>query len=124
MPYAYHADDNKDQIDTAKALCRLAIGQWKPEWLELYIKADAELVKIKRSKPSGPYMRNTLGLNVRPLIHNLIRYHLTGREVYQKQARQNLSGIMHRVEQGGYYNLMTFLSLLIEDMKEGSAVLV
>jgi len=123
MPYAYHVDDNKDQIDATKALARDAIGQWKPEWLELYIKADADLVAIKRSKPSGPYLKNALGLNLRPLIHNLIGYHLTGRKLYGKQAHQNLPGIMHRLEQDGYLNLKMFLSLLIEDMEEGSAVL-
>jgi len=123
VPCAYHPDGHKPQIESARALARKAIGKWKPDWLELYTKADAELQTIKRSRPSGPYMKNALGLNLRPLMHNLIGYHLTGRDVYLKQASQNLSGIMHRLEQGGYLDLREFLSLLMADTNQGSAVL-
>ena len=123
MPYAYHADENRSELSVAKALAREAVGIWKPDWLGLYARADAELTAIKRSKPSGPYLKNALGLNIRPLMHNLIGYHLTGRDLYLKQARQNLSGIMHRLEQTGHPNLREFLSLLIQDMNRGAAVL-
>ena len=57
-----------------------------------------------------------------PLMHNLIGYHLTGREVYSRQARQNLSGIMHQLEGNGRTSLAGLLTLLLEDMKNGAAV--
>lgn len=123
IPYAFHPDENRSQIDDAKRLAKEAVGQWRADWTELYSKADAELLSIKTSKPSGPYLRNALGMNLRPLMHNLIGYHLTGRELYLKQLRQNLSGIMHRLSQTGHQSLREFLSLLIEDMKNGPAVL-
>jgi hypothetical protein len=64
-----------------------------------------------------------LALNVRPLVHNLVAYHLTGRELYAKQAKQNLSAIMHRLTERSCIAFRDFLSMLLDDMKNGPAVL-
>jgi hypothetical protein len=40
-----------------------------------------------------------------------------------EQAKQNLSGIMHRLIENGRVALHEFLTLLRDDMKNGSAVM-
>ena len=123
MPYAYHPDENREQLRLLRKAALDEISGWKRELATLYREADKEYVRIKTEKPMGPYMKHALALNVRALVHNLIMYHLTGRELYSKQARQNLSGIMHRLIENGCVALREFLTLLLDDMKNGPAVL-
>ena len=99
------------------------ISAWNEELATLYGRADKEYLRIKTEKPMGPYLKHALALNVRPLVHNIIAYHLTGRELYAKQAKQNLSGIMHRLTENGCVALREFLTLLLDDLKNGPAVL-
>jgi len=123
MPYAFHPEENKDRILIAKRTAMAEISNWKKELGELYEEADREYVSIKAEKPMGPYLKHALALNIRPLVHNLIAFHLTGRDLYAKQARQNLSGIMHQLVENGYDALREFLSLIIVDVKNGAAIL-
>ena len=74
--------------------------------------------------PAEEAEKLALALNVRPLMYDLIAYHLTGQDLYAKQARQNLSGIKHQLAQKGCVALRGLLSLLLDDMKNGAAVLV
>jgi hypothetical protein len=123
MPYSFHPEENADRLSAAKRRAVTAFSDWRNDHLELYKRADGEYTRMKKEKPSGPYLKNALALNIRPLIHNLIAYHLTGRELYVKQARQNLSGILHRLSEKGYTSLRDFLSFLLEDLKNGAALL-
>jgi hypothetical protein len=122
MPYAFHPDQNEEKLAFAKREGRHELRAWRPEWAELYVKAERQLSAIKHSKPMGPYMKHALGLNLRPLLHNLIAFHLTGKTIYGKMAKQNLSGIMHRLEEEGYGAAKEFLSLLIGDLQNGPAI--
>lgn len=123
MPYAFHPEEEAEKLALAKKTARASLLQWKRDLAEIYLDAEKEYSRIKREKPMGPYLTHALALNVRPLMHDLIAYHLTGRDLYAKQARQNLSGIMHQLTQKGCVALRELLSLLLDDMKNGAAVL-
>jgi hypothetical protein len=122
-PYAFHGSEHALALLRAKQAAVSEIRSWNPAWAELYRKAEGEYAAIKKERPSGPYLKDALALNVRPLIYNLIAFHLTGRSLYAKQAKQNLSGIMHRMGQKGCLSLRELLSDLLEDMEAGPAVL-
>jgi hypothetical protein len=123
MPYAFHPEENSDRLFFAKSAALAEISSWKKELGELYKAADREYVSIKNEKPMGPYLKHALALNIRPLVHNLIAFHLTGRDLYAKQARQNLSGIMHQLVEKGYGSLPEFLAHIIDDVQNGAAIL-
>jgi|APFre7841882654_1041346.scaffolds.fasta_scaffold142806_2 hypothetical protein len=123
MPYAFHPEENFDQVVTLRKAAMEEISGWKQELAALYRRADQEYLRLKTEKPMGPYLKHALALNVRPLVHNIIAYHLTGRELYAKQAKQNLSGIMQRLTENGCVALRDFLTLLLDDLKNGPAVL-
>jgi hypothetical protein len=123
MPYAFHPEEHASELLLARRKAREELAGWRTDLAELYSAADREYVRIKMEKPMGPYLRHALALNVRPLVHNLILYHLSSRELYAKQARQNLSGIMHQLKEKGCPALREFLSLLLADMGNGPAVL-
>jgi hypothetical protein len=123
MPYAFHPAENMEKLLHAKEAAGSELLEWKKEWALLYKDADREYVRIKTEKPFGPYLKHALALNVRPLMHDLIAFHLTGRDLYAKQARQNLPGIMHQLSENHCVALREFLSLLLEDAKKGAAVL-
>jgi hypothetical protein len=123
MPYAFHPEENLEKLIITKKTAMEELQSWRKELAGLYAQADKEYVRIKTEKPMGPYLKHALALNIRPLVHNLIGFHLTGRDLYAKQARQNLSGIMHQLTENGCAALREFLSLLLDDMKRGAAVL-
>ncbi|MGA2642128.1 MAG: hypothetical protein ABSG21_14645 [Spirochaetia bacterium] len=122
-PYAFHPEENRERLLFAKNSAMEELHCWRKELAVLYVRADKEYVRIKMEKPEGPYLKHALALNVRPLVHNLIGFHLTGRDLYMKQAKQNLSGIMHQLAQNRCAALREFLSLLLDDMANGPAVL-
>ena len=123
MPYAFHPEENLEKLVVAKKAAANELEQWRKDLAGLYSRADTEYVRIKTEKPMGPYLKHAVALNIRPLVHNLITFHLTGRDLYAKQARQNLSGIMHQLGENHCVALREFLSLLLDDMKRGPAVL-
>ena len=123
MPYAFHPEEHAAELALARAKAREALMGWRRDLAEIYPAADAEYVKLKTEKPMGPYLRYALALNVRPLVHDLVLYHLSAREVYARQARQNIGGIMHQLERKGCPALRELLSLLLSDMASGPAVL-
>lgn len=122
-PYALHPEEEAEKLALAKKTARARLLQWKRDLAEIYRDAEKEYSRIKREKPMGPYLTHALALNVRPLMHDLIAYHLTGRDLSATQARQNLSGIMHQLTQKGCVALRGLFSLLLDDMKNGAAVL-
>jgi hypothetical protein len=123
MPYGFHPEENRQGTEKARQNAISELSAWRPDMVELYRKADEEHSRIKREKPMGPYMKHALALNVRPLIHNILAYQLTGRMVYAKQSRQNLNAIMQKVAQGGCKALHGFLTFMIEDTHSIAAVL-
>jgi hypothetical protein len=123
VPYAFHPEENVESLRAAKEAAADEISGWNLELGELYKKADQEYMRIKREKPMGPYLKHALALNIRPVFHNIIAFHLTGRNLYAKQARQNLSGIMHQLAENGCRALKEFLLLLMADLKNGPAAL-
>ena len=122
VPYAYHKEMNSGELRSAKETALKELACWKKELVDLYRNADDEYVRIKSEKPEGPYLKHALALNIRPLVHNLISFHITGRELYGKQARQNLTGIMHQLTENGCHALCQFLTFLLDDMKNGAAL--
>ena len=123
MPYAFRPEEYEYSIRTAKQLAKRSLSQWKPTVVDLYAKANADQVAIKREKPQGPYMKHALALNIRPIIHNICAYHLTGQEIYARQSQQNLHAIMQNVADQGWKSLYGLLTFMIEDLKNGAAVL-
>jgi hypothetical protein len=122
MPYMFHRGEKLAEVRAAKEAARSALDCWRSEWSELYKDADGEYVRIKAERPEGPYLKHALALNIRPLVHNLCSFHLTGREVYARQARQNIAAIMHQLTENRCPALGAFLGLLLDDMKNGAAV--
>jgi hypothetical protein len=123
MPYAFHPQENLEKLLLAKKTAMNELQHWRKDLAELYSRADEEYVRIKSEKPMGPYLKHALALNVRPLVHNLVGFHLTGRDLYAKQAKQNLSGIMHQLGENHCFALREFLYVLLDDMKKGAAVI-
>jgi hypothetical protein len=122
LPYAFHREANAGELRIAKQAALTELACWKKELVDLYKGADDEYVRIKSEKPAGPYLKHALALNIRPLVHNLVSFHITGRELYAKQARQNLSGIMHQLAENRCRSLCQFLTFLLDDMKNGAAL--
>ena len=118
-PYAFHSGADQPKLAQAKQEAVSELAAWKPEWKELYRTADEESVRMQRGIPLGPYLKHAMGLNVRPLVHNIIRLHLTGQFIYRTQAKQNFATIMYRLEQEGFAVLKKLLLLLVEDMRNG-----
>jgi hypothetical protein len=123
MPYAFHSDENQESVRVAKQLVIAALSQWKPAVVDLYVKADSDHLSIKKEKPRGPYLKHALALNIRPIIHNIVAFHLTGQEVYARQSQQNLNAIMQKLADQGWNSLHGILTFMIEDLKNGAAVL-
>lgn len=121
-PYAFVREENRVPLESAKQAAMNELAAWKPEWEQLHRAADVESVRMKQGIPLGPYSKHAMGLNVRPLVHNIVYFHLTGREIYERQAKQNFEAIMYRLEAEGFPALRELLTLLVEDMKSGSAV--
>jgi hypothetical protein len=122
-PYAFHATEYAGELRAAKREALAAMEGWRPDLCELYQEASTELAQLKAEKPRGPYMKHALALNVRPLMHDLIGYHLTGKSLYARMARQNRTGILHQLEVNGRKSLGRFLAFLVEDMGNGPAIL-
>jgi hypothetical protein len=122
LPYAYHRDTNAEELRAAKEAAMNELAGWKKELVDLYRDADSDYVRIKSERPEGPYLKHALALNIRPLVHNLVSFHITGRELYAKQARQNLSGILHQLAENRCHALCRFLTFLLDDMKNGAAL--
>lgn len=123
LPYAFRWDENEESIRVAKQRATLALSQWKPAAVDLYVKADSDYLAIKREKPRGPYLKHALALNIRPVIHNIVAFHLTGQGVYARQSQQNLNAIMQKLADQGWNALHGLLTFMIEDLKNGPAVL-
>jgi len=119
-PYAYHRDFR--QINPVKATAVEMFRNWGPRGIEFYNKADQEFDQIKGEKPEGPYLRKVLGLNLLPVFHNIVMFHLTGRMVYKRQVRQNLSAILDQLKKSGHMALEQYVEFLVADMEDGAAI--
>jgi hypothetical protein len=119
-PYAFHRDHAR--IGAVKARATEAFKGWGSREVGLFRKADLEHDRIKGERPEGPYLKKALGLNLRPVFHNVIMFHLTGRMVYKKQVRQNLSAILDRLQMGRHFALREYVEFLVADLENGAAV--
>ena len=95
---------------------------WNPYNVDLYKDAERQHQQIWAEKPSGPYLKHALAINIRPVLHNVASFHLTGRQVYKRQARQNITAILSRLEEERHTAFRDYLSLLIGDMENGPAL--
>jgi len=122
MPYQFRRKEHHAEIRALRMDAADLFGAWKAAQTRLYETAERQQRQIWTDKPSGPYMKHALALNIRPVLHNVISFHLTGRPVYKRQARQNIRAIMTRLEEEGYSAFKEYLSLLIKDMENGPAL--
>jgi hypothetical protein len=122
MPYAFHRNEHLAEIRSLRADAVKLFEAWNRDNLDLYKVAEKQHQQIWNEKPSGPYLKHALALNIRPVLHNVITFHLTGRPVYKRQARQNIKAIMSRLEEERYNAFKDYLSLLIKDMESGPAL--
>lgn len=122
VPYAFHRKDNEAQIHAMRSVAEDLFREWNPKYARLHAAANEQHQQIWTQKPSGPYLKHALALNVRPVLHNIVNFHLTGRDLYRKQARQNIKAIMSKLTEEGYIAFKDYLRLLILDMENGAAV--
>ena len=122
MPYAFHRNKHIAEIRSLRADAARLFKAWNPNGMDLYAAAERQHQQIWTEKPSGPYLKHALALNVRPVLHNITAFHLTGRQVYRTQARQNIKAIMSRLEEEGYKAFADYLKVLIQDMENGPAL--
>ncbi len=122
MPYVFRRDEHEPEIRSLRADAARLFKAWNPNSIDLYAAAQRQHLQIWAEKPSGPYLKHALALNVRPVLHNITAFHLTGRRVYRTQARQNIRAIMGRLEEEGFKAFMDYLKLLIQDMENGPAL--
>ncbi len=122
MPYAFRRNAHQAEIHSLGTDAAELFDAWNPGKIDLYKIAEKQRQQIWSEKPSGPYMKHALALNIRPVLHNEIAFQLTGRQVYRRQARQNLKAIMSRLDEEGYSVFKDYLSLLIKDTENRPAV--
>ncbi len=121
-PYSFRRDDNKQVISRTRKTARSHFLKWKPGYADAYVAAEKEYDTIKAEKPSGPYMKDALAINVNPIFHNIVAYQLTGMDFYRRQVRQNLKAVMKRLSDRNLGHLRGHILLLIRDMENGPAV--
>ena len=122
MPYAFHRNEHIAEIRPLRTDAAGLFKAWNPNRMDLYTAAEEQHQQIWVEKPRGPYLKHALALNVRPILHNITAFHLTGRQVYRTQAKQNIKAIMSRLEEEGYNAFKEYLMLLIQDMENGPAL--
>ena len=115
--------DYQESINTTKEIAIKALSEWKPGVVDLYVKADKEFITIKKEKPTGLYLKHSLALSIRPLIVNIVAFHLSGKEDYARQSRLSSSSIMQKLAGRGWRSLYGFITFIIEDLKNGAAAL-
>ena len=120
-PYAFHRTEHRVEIQLLRAEATELFKTWNPDKGGLYQAAEREHAQIWAEKPHGPYLKHALALNIRPVLHNIITFHLTGRSVYRQQARQNIKAIMARLQEEGHAAFRDYLHFLISDMENGPA---
>ncbi len=121
-PYSFHRGDNLRAILELKAEASFHFDKWDTKNQKLYAEADRDYDRLKTEKPSGPYMKNALAINVSPVLHNIVAYHLTGAMFYRKQVKQNLQAVLQKLTDHHCQALRGFLEVLIDDMSNGPAV--
>jgi len=121
-PYSFHRRQNMKEIEEFKAEAYSHFINWKGEYGRLYSDSDQDYDRLKTEKPSGPYMKHALAVNVSPVFHNIVAYHLTGMPLYKKQLKQNLGAVLQRLTDHECQALREFVELLIHDMSNGPAL--
>jgi hypothetical protein len=85
--------------------------------------ADYEMIKNEKQKNVISNIRKLpLFLNLRPILFNVAKYHITGLEFYKKQTGQNLDAVINRLEETGHIDFKEFLVFMINDMNNGPAI--
>jgi hypothetical protein len=121
-PYSFRRNENLPRISELKSQASFHFNKWDAGNQKLYAEADHDYDRLKTEKPSGPYMKNALAINVGPIFHNIIAYHLTGETFYRKQVKQNLPAVLQKLADHHCQALRGFLEVLIDDMSNGPAV--
>ena len=122
MPYVFNRNEHQTEIRSLRTEAAELFKVWNPDCIDLYKAAERQHQQIWSEKPRGPYLKHALALNIRPVLHNVVGFHLTGRQLYRRQAKQNLKAIMSRLEEEGHLAFKNYLSLLIDDMENGPAL--
>lgn len=121
-PYSFHRQQNSRKIQELKADACAHFLSWNSGNGKLYLDADRDYDRLKSEKPSGTYPKHALAIQVSPVFHNIVAYHLTGMMFYRKQVNQNLKAILQRLDEEKYPALKEYIELLISDMNHGPAV--
>ncbi len=121
-PYSFHRQQNSSAIRAHQDEAELHFRGWNGDHDQLYVAADREYDRIKSEKLTGLSLQHALAINISPIFHNIVAYHLTGMVFYRKQVNQNLKAILQRLDAEGYHALKQFIELLIDDMGNGPAV--
>ncbi len=101
------------------------LRKWNAELAALYLHAlpDYEKIKTEKYKNIISNLRKPqVFFNLRPVIFNLVNYHITGISFYKKQIRQNLNAVIKRLDENGYTAYREYLIGLINDMDNGPAL--
>jgi hypothetical protein len=123
MPYVFNRKKHATEIEAERTEAISCFGHWNTEKADLYVAAQEEYDKVKGEMPTGPYRKNALYLNLHPVFHNIISFHLSGMQFYRMQVRQNLDAVMKRLDERQFSSLKEFLKFLIDDMEAGPALL-
>jgi len=114
-----------DELELSGTNTAFFFKKWKEGSYDLFLKALEEYGQIKNEKPRNiisnlrkPSLYNIL----KPVFFNLCHYHVAGSDIYLKQLNRNLDYIFQKLEEKKYFSVKNFLSLLIQDLKNGPAV--
>lgn len=105
------------------ARARAAFEKWQPNMRGIYSDAMRSYDRIRLLKYQPSSADSILSLNLKPLFHNIVYYHRTGREMYQRHVKHSLDGILHQLNQGNHPALSGFVHFLFQDMSKGPALL-
>jgi hypothetical protein len=121
-PYSFNRQQNSKRIKELKAEAYFHFSTWNGQNEKIYVDADQDYDRLKSEKPLGPFMKHAMAINVSPIFHNIVTYHLTGMMFYRKQVNQNLKAVLQRLVKKKCQALKEFIELLIRDMNNGPAV--
>jgi hypothetical protein len=121
-PYSSHRKENEELLNALRRTANGKFNEWKLGNDSLQDLADGRYARMKVDKPMGPYLIHALAQTLRPVIHNVISFHLTGRDIYRKQARQNSHAIIVQLEKEGFLEFRDYVAELIADQEKGAAV--
>jgi len=98
---------------------------WKPQYAPLFsafCKEYLEIQKIRFPKDLQHLRFPVLSRRLAPFMHNISRYHLTGKDFYLQQLERERKTLLEELTEQKYTHVKEMLMLWIKDLHKGPAL--